>query len=235
MVKIIYIADAEEGSFRKEVGDLLLSKGQEVLWINCSNRQELEYAVSKEEGAVVLLQEMGHPEERYEAWNIAALRDIGKVRVVSCVKRIHYGTSFMAVLYASGIMDALFEDEADAEHIAERLAVQRNRRECREYYGIHSMEEAVSVLQIIEQDTLERYIRFIDGGVNGEEMLARFREVAKKLCHMEKCCLAEMLPENVREEIGADAGLEKLHIPQSENARQKKPYLARKYNFSESQ
>lgn len=205
-----------------------MSKGQEVLWIHCNNRQEMEYAVSREEGAVVLLQEMEYPEERCEAWNIAAIRDIGKVRVVSCVKRIHYGTSFMAVLYASGIMDALFEDEADAEHIAERLAVQRNRRECREYYGIRSIEEAASVLQIIEQDTLERYIRFIDGGVNGEEMLARFQEVAKKLCYMEKCCLAEMLPENVREEIGADAGLEKFQFPQSVNVKQKKPYLARK-------
>lgn len=230
MIKIIYVSETNEASdfLTKEVGGLLLAKGQEVLWINCNNRQELEYAVSKEKGAVVLLQEMDHPEERCEAWNIAAIRDIGKVRVVSCVKRIHYGTSFMAVLYASGIMDALFEDEADPEHIAERLTVQRNRRECREYYGIRSMEEAISALQIIEQDTLERYIRFIDGSTNGEEMLARFHEVTKKLCYMEKCCLVEMLPENVREEIGADAGLEKFHFPQAVNARQKKPYLAQR-------
>lgn len=223
MIKVIYktMAKEAEGCLKKEIGEILLSRGQEISWIGCGSRQELEYAISKDKDVIVLLQEGDYQEERCEAWEIAAIRDIEKVRVVPCVRRVHYGTSFMAVLYAGGIVDALFEDEADAEHIAGRLTARRNRRDCREYYGIRSINEVISVLQIVEQDTLERYIRFIDGGINKEEMLVRFQEVAKKLCYMEKCCLVESLPENVLVEIAEDAELQKIYFPQSENIRER--------------
>ncbi len=122
--------------------------------------------------------------------------------------RSHYGTAYMAVLYAAGILDAVFEDEADARRITQLLLCGRNRRECREYYGVRSISDATSVLRIMEEDTADRYVRYISSGTDGVEMLSRYREIEKKLNYMENCCLAERLPESVLEEIRDDAGLD---------------------------
>lgn len=206
MLKVICRSDIKNAAerFRKEVEGILLPKGQNVLWLECDSIQDLEYAVSKEKEAIVLLQEQDYKDERYSAWKMAEIRDIGNVRIISCVKRIHYGTSFMAVLYAAGITDALFEEDADAVHIAERLLVPRSRKECRVYYGISSMCEITAVLEIMEQETLGRYIRYIGGSIDRDEMLKRFHEVVKKLSYMEKCCFMENIPEDIRREIGEE-------------------------------
>ena len=65
------------------------------------------------------------------------------------VDRKHYGTDYMAVLYAAGITDAVYEEDADAEELTKRILSRRSRRESREYYGIRSMDEVVSVLDIL--------------------------------------------------------------------------------------
>ena len=224
LIKVICRSEIKEEaeSFQKEVENILITKGLEVLWMECASIQDLEYMVSKEKDAVVLLQERDNGDERCVAWEIAAIRDIGNVRVISCVKRMHYGTSFMAILYAAGIMDALFEEDADAVHIAERLFAPRSRRECRAYYGIRSIQEVTAVLEIMEQDTLDRYVRYINGSVDREEMLMRFHEVAKKLSYIEKCCFMEKMPEDIRMEIGKEVEVEKIGFSQLTGGKRKK-------------
>lgn len=224
LIKVICRSEIKEEaeSFQKEVESILVSKGQEVLWIECDSIQDLEYMVSKEKDAVVLLQERNNGDERCAAWEIAAIRDIRNVRVIVCVKRLHYGTSFMAILYVAGIVDALFEEDADAVHIAERLLASRSRRECRMYYGIRSIQEVTAVLEIMEQDTLDRYVRYINGSADREEMLIRFHEVVKKLSYIEKCCFVEKMPEDIRMEIGKDVELEKRGFSQSTGVKRKK-------------
>ena len=224
MIKVICRSEIKEEaeSFQKEVENILMLKGQEVLWRECDSIQDLEYMVSKEKDAVVLLYERDNGDERSVAWEIAAIRDIGNVCVISCVKRMHYGTSFMAILYAAGIMDALFEEDADAVHIAERMFAARSRRECRGYYGIRSLQDVTAVLEIMDQDTLERYVRYINGSVDREEMRTRFHEVVKKLSYIEKCSFMEKMPEDIRKEIGKEAELEKRGFSQSVGVKRKK-------------
>lgn len=221
MIKVVCGATMQNvpESLKKEVEDILLSKGQEVSWIVCSSKQHLEYVVSQEDNAIVLIQERDTCGGRYESWEIAAIRDIKEIRVVTCVERIHYGTPFMSVLYAGGILDALYEDEADPVHIAERLISGRNRAECRKYYGIGSINEVISVLQVMDQPTLDRYVRFISGGVDREEILERYHEVAKKLNLTENGCLAQQLPENIVNEISEDAVFGKYRSLQFANER----------------
>lgn len=228
MLKVICKSAAKKAaeSFKKEVESILLPKGQEVMWMECSSIQDLEYIVSREKDAVVLMQEQDK-DELCGAWEMAAVRDIRDVRVISCVRRIHYGTSFMSILYAAGITDALFEEDTDAVHIAERLLVPRSRRECRGYYGIRAMKEVTAVLEIMEQDTLERYVRYISGSIGREEMLMRFYEIVKKLSYMEKCCFMEKMPEDIRREIEENGGLEKSCFSQSAEVKRKKNCLAR--------
>lgn len=215
-------------SLKKEVEDILLSKGQEISWMVCSSKQHLEYAVSQDGDAIVLIQERDTGKERYEAWEIASIRDIKEVRVIACVERIHYGTPFMSVLYAGEILDALYEDEADPLHIAERLIAGRDRGDCRKYYGIGSLEEVISVLQVMDQPTLDRYVRFINGGVDREEILERYHEVSRKLNQAENACLAQQLPENIVEEIRGDAVFGKYRSLQSVNEKRGASRIVRK-------
>lgn len=114
--------------------------------------------------------------------------------------------------HAAGILDAVFEDEADARRITQLLLCGRNRKECREYYGVRSVRDAASALQIMEEETADRYVRYISSGADGGEMLSRYREIEKKLNYMENCCLAERLPESVMEEISDDAGLDRYSL-----------------------
>lgn len=192
-----------------EIEDLLHPEGMALSVEKVKGKAEAEYAVYREtESGLLFVPERCFYQNAYQAKELAALRDIKKIRVVVSVDRSHCGTAYMAALYAAGILDAVFEDEADARHIARLLLCGRNRRECREYYGIRSVRDAASVLRIMEEDTAERYVRYISSGADGEEMLSRYQEIEKKLNYMENCCLAERLPESVLEEIRDDAGLD---------------------------
>ncbi len=175
----------------------------------CFSKQEVEYRVfslAAHENTVVLLQENMDMSVSYQAWEIAALQDIRRIPVVVSVDRKHYGTDYMAVLYAAGIMDAVYDEDADAGELTKRILSRRSRREAREYYGIRSMDEVVSVLDIIGKDTLERYFRYISAGMDAHYTQLRYREVQTKLSYVENCYLAEHLPENVIQELQTDKG-----------------------------
>lgn len=204
-----------------EIDDLLRSEGMELSVEELSSKAEAEYAVYRGvDSELFFVPERCFYQNAYQARELAALRDIRKIRIVVSVDRSHYGTAYMAALYAAGILDAVFEDEADARHIVQLLLCGRNRRECREYYGVQSIRDAVSTLRIMEEEVADRYIRYISSGVDGEEMLSRYREIEKKLNYMENCCFAERLPDSVLEEIKDGAGLDQYSpIEQYSNKR----------------
>lgn len=180
----------------------------------CLSKQEVEYKVfimDKCAKAVILLQENMDTSASYQSWEIAALRDIRRIPVVVSVDRKHYGTDYMAVLYAAGIMDAVYEEDADAEELTKRILSRRFRKECREYYGIRSMDEVVSVLDVLGKDTLERYIHYISTGVDVQDTHLRYQEIKKKLSYVENCCLAEHLPESIMQELQVDEGFTSYH------------------------
>ncbi len=175
----------------------------------CLSKQEVEYKVfsmDKRAKVVILLQENMDTSASYQSWEIAAIRDIRRVPVVVSVDRKHYGTDYMAILYAAGIMDAVYEEDADAEELTKRILSRRSRKECREYYGIRSMDEVVAVLDVLGKDTLERYIHYISAGIDTQDTHLRYQEVRKKLSYVENCCLAEHLPESIIQELQTDEG-----------------------------
>lgn len=191
-----------------EMEDLLRPEGIALSIEELSSKAQAEYAVYRESDCgVFFVPERCFYQNAYQARELAALCDIRKIRIVATVDRSHYGTAYMAALYAAGILDAVFEDEADAHRIAQLLICGRNRKECREYYGVRSIRDAADVLRIMEEDTAKRYVRYISSGADGGEMLLRYKEIERKLNYMENCCLAEKLPESVLEEIRDDAGL----------------------------
>lgn len=193
----------------ERICQMALERGKKFIIHPCLSKQEVEYktfSIDNHENAVVLLQENMDTSASYQSWEIAALRDIKRIPVVVSVDRKHYGTDYMAVLYAAGIMDAVYEEDAAAEELTKRILSRRSRRESREYYGIRSMDEVVSVLDILGKDTLERYIHYIGAGTDAQDMQLRYQEVRNKLSYVENCCLIENLPENIIQELQEDEG-----------------------------
>ncbi len=193
----------------ERICQMALEREMKLIIHPCLSKQEVEYKVfsmDKRAKAVVLLQENMDTSASYQSWEIAAIRDIRRIPVVVSVDRKHYGTDYMAVLYAAGIMDAVYEEDADAEELTKRILSRRSRKECREYYGIRSMDEVVSVLDILGKDTLERYIHYISAGIDAQDTHLRYQEVRKKLSYVENCCLAERLPESIIQELQEDEG-----------------------------
>lgn len=193
----------------EKICQMALERGMKFVIHPCLSKQEVEYktfSMDNQKNAVILLQENMNASASYQSWEIAALRDIKRIPVVVSVDRKHYGTDYMAVLYAAGITDAIYEEDADAEELMKRILSRRSRKESREYYGIRSMDEVVSVLNIIGKDALERYIHYIGAGIDTHDMQLRYQEVRKKLSYVENCCLAEHLPENTIQELQADEG-----------------------------
>lgn len=213
MEQIEVICGIPEGTIAmglvERISQVALEREIRIVVHPCLSKQEVEYKVfsmADHENMVVLLQENMDMSASYQAWEIAALQDIRRIPVVVSVDRKHYGTDYMAVLYAAGIMDAVYDEDADAGELTKRILSRRSRREAREYYGIRSMDEVVSVLDILGKDTLERYLRYIGAGMDAQDTRLRYREVQNKLSHVENCYLVEHLPENILQELQADKG-----------------------------
>lgn len=215
-ITIICSGPAKDQSFVMKMRTLLCREGIEISCEACSGKAEVEHVIWRgRNGELFFVPERCFYQDPYRAVEFAALRDIRKIRLITAVDRVHYGTSYMATLYAAGILDAVFEDDAQEKSIAERVRQARNRRECREYYGICSMDDAVSALRVMKEDDAERYVRYISAGIDGEDMLARYRDVEKKLNFIENCCLAKQLPDSVLEEIRGEVKLERYGLPVS--------------------
>lgn len=194
----------------ERICQMALERERKFIIHPCLSKQEVEYKVfsmDKRANVVILLQENMDTSASYQSWEIAALRDIRRIPVIVSVDRKHYGTDYMAVLYAAGITDAVYEEDADAEELTKRIMSRRSRKECREYYGIRSMDEVVAVLDVLGKDALERYIHYISAGIDTQDTHLRYQEVRKKLSYVENCCLAEHLPESIIQELQADEGV----------------------------
>lgn len=183
---------------------------RQVLFHFCGSKIEVEHAVAcAEAGSQVLLQELFVPIDPYQAWELSALRDIREVKITVSLSKKHYGSSYLAVLYAAGILDAVYEDEATAARIADYIFYQRGRKSCREYYGI-SIAEAMEAMQIIDQSLIKRYVHHIGTAGGQESMVDRFVEIASRLDLVQKQFLASQLPPEfvqVLKEYGCLEGL----------------------------
>ena len=114
------------------------------------------------------------------------------------------------------LCEKLYEDDLEPRRIADLIQNGRRRGESRAYYGITAMEDVVSVLQVMEQEVLERYVHYIRSGVDKGEMVARYQEVTNKLSCVERCCLTASMPEDILEEIGETIMPEKSKLPRAE-------------------
>lgn len=167
---------------------------KQAVFCFCNSKIEVEHTIAcAEPKSHVLLQELFVPIDPYTAWELSSLRDIRNIELTVSLSKKHFGSSYLAVLYAAGILDAVYEEEATAARIAEHVFSRRDRKLCREYYGI-TVEEAIGAMQIMDQSLVKRYVHHIGTAGSQEDMLERFRDITNRMDQVQRHFFASQLP-----------------------------------------
>ena len=144
-----------------------------------------QYVTEHPEYQYVILQEILQSSSPYTAEDVALLTEERDVRVIIVLNKNHAGNRYMRVLYAAGILDALYEEDAYAEKIAELLCRGRTRKEARRYYGIESAADVEKAMQIIDEDRLKSFLSYIESGGPYNETISRYEFVATRMTAVE--------------------------------------------------
>lgn len=144
-----------------------------------------QYVTEHPEYQYVILQEILQSSSPYTAEDVALLTEERDVRVIIVLNKNHAGNRYMRVLYAAGILDALYEEDAYAEKIVELLCRGRTRKEARRYYGIESAADVEKAMQIIDEDRLKSFLSYIESGGPYNETISRYEFVATRMTAVE--------------------------------------------------
>lgn len=140
-----------------------------------------QYVVEHPDYQHVILQEILQSSSPYTAEDAALLTDEQNTRVIIVLNKSHAGNRYMRVLYAAGILDALYEEDAYAEKIVELLFRGRTRKEARKYYGIETVADVEKSMQIIDEERLKNFLGYIEGGGPLGETKDRYEFVAARM------------------------------------------------------
>lgn len=140
-----------------------------------------QYVVEHPDYQHVILQEILQSSSPYTAEDAALLTDEQNTRVIIVLNKSHAGNRYMRVLYAAGILDALYEEDAYAEKIVELLFQGRTRKEARKYYGIETVADVEKSMQIIDEERLKSFLGYIEGGGPLGETKDRYEFVAARM------------------------------------------------------
>jgi hypothetical protein len=140
-----------------------------------------QYVVEHPDYQHVILQEILQSSSPYTAEDAALLTDEQNTKVIIVLNKSHAGNRYMRVLYAAGILDALYEEDAYAEKIVELLFQGRTRKEARKYYGIETVVDVEKSMQIIDEERLKSFLGYIEGGGPFNETEGRYEFVAARM------------------------------------------------------
>lgn len=130
-------SNTETEGIKKELLEAAKNRGIELVMVHRYRKEGiLEYVQEHLDFQTVILQEVLQRSAPYTADDLVRLTDDRHINVIVSLSPIHQGTDFMAVLYAAGIYNAVFEKDAYADVIINLMLQGRTRKEARKYYGI---------------------------------------------------------------------------------------------------
>lgn len=158
-----------------------------------------QYVMEHPDYQCVILQEVLQSSSPYTAEDAALLTDERNIKVILVLNKKHLGNRYMRVLYAAGILDALYEEDAYAEEIAALLLQGRTRKEARKYYGIETADDVEKSLQIIDEERLKSFLSYMEGGGPFNETLSRYEFVASRMTAAENLHLIKNMSSGLSE------------------------------------
>ncbi len=182
-IKVVCGLNNETNILLKErLQDAAAEKGLKLQIISRYRKEGVyQYVMEHPDYQCVILQEILQSSSPYTAEDVALLTDERNIRVIIVLSKNHIGNRYMRVLYAAGILDALYEEDAYAEKIVSLLFHGRSRKEARKYYGIETVADVEKSMQIIDEERLKSFLSYIEGGGPFRETIDRYEFVATRM------------------------------------------------------
>lgn len=199
-MKILYGLSLETSEKLKAPLEQELERKGKSLQTVCRYRKEgvYQYAKDQDDDILMILEENLQSGSPYEKDELMQLTDIRENRIIFLLDREHFGDDYIKTLFACGIYDALFLDEADARKIMTLLKKERTNAEAREYYGIETARDREKAENIANTKYLNAYLEFVETGMIAEDVDQKYRFAASRLSPKENKALATSLPAPTR-------------------------------------
>lgn len=195
-------SNEESASIREKLTEAAAKRDLELSFISRYRKEGVyQYLQEHEDYNIVVLQEILQNSSPYTAEDLAELEDIRNLNVIISLNKNHYGDRYMRILYAAGITNALYEEDASAEKIINLMLNNRNRKSCRQYYGIKTLSDVEQVLNIVDQNRIDKYADYILNGGSMEGAANRYKFSVERLNSAENMELVGILPVYLREEL----------------------------------
>ena len=198
-IKILYGLSLETSEKLREPLEQELGRRGKSLQTVCRYRKEgvYQYAKDQEDGILMILEENLQSGSPYEKEELMQLTDTGENRIIFLLVRSHYGDDYIKLLYACGIYDAMFLDEAEPRRFLVLLRKKRTNAEARKYYGIETARDREMADDIANTEYLNAYLEFVETGMFAEDVDQKYRFAVSQLSTKENRILAASLPGSV--------------------------------------
>lgn len=198
-IKILYGLSLETSEKLREPLEQELERKGKSLQTVCRYRKDgvYQYAKDQTDGILLILEENLQSGSPYEKEELMQLTDIGGNRIIFLLDRAHYGDSYIKMLYACGVYDAMFLDEVDSGKFITLLKKGRTNAEARKYYGIETARDREKVNNIVNTECLNSYLEFVETGMLAEDVNQKYRFAVSQLNTKENRVLAVSLPRTV--------------------------------------
>lgn len=207
-IKVVCGLNNETNILLKErLGEAAAEKGLKLQIVSRYRKEGVyQYVMEHPDYQYVILQEIMQSSSPYRAEDAALLTDERNVKVILVLNKSHAGSQYMRILYAAGILDALYEEDAYAERIVELLRCGRTRKEARRYYGIESVQDLERALQVIDEERLKSFLGYIENGGPHQETLSRYEFIASRMTAVQNLYLIQNMEQRISDGL-KDSGL----------------------------
>ena len=179
--------------------------GYETVCVSRYRKEGIRQYISEHpEFRILILQEAMQSNYPYTAEELAELMDDYHLNIIISINKSHRANQYMKVLYTAGILNALYEEDATAENIFKRILYPRTRRECRTYYQITTAADAMSALDVVDEERVQGYLAYIEESKDEEEIRKKYRYAAEILKTIENIDLTRQFSERVRAALATD-------------------------------
>lgn len=205
---ILYIlcglANTDSEEFKTELAKVGKEYGYEIVCVSRYRKEGIrQYIKEHSEFRTLVLQEAMQPNYPYTADELSELMDHFHLNIVISLRKVHRGGAYMKTLYTAGILNALYEEDATARNVFNKILYPRTRGECRQYYQIKNARDAECALDIIDEERMKQYVSYIEEAGNQDEIIRRYQYIANEMKMVENIYLANELSgyvKNVLEE-----------------------------------
>ena len=185
-------ADSEE--FKTEIAKVAKENGYEVVCVSRYRKEGIrQYIREHSEFRTLVLQESMQPNYPYTADELSELMDNFHLNIVISLRKVHRGSPYMKTLYTAGILNALYEEDATAQNVFNKILYPRTRGECRQYYQIQNARDAECALDIINEERMKQYVSYIEEAGNQDEIVRRYHYIASEMKMVENIYLVNEL------------------------------------------